>query len=140
MEYLESVQVIDRERSRWTLATPISPLTWEAEIYREQQDELISWRSMPDSTITHAGTIRFEESTGGRGTRVSLTISYSPPLGAVGGAVAKLLPQEPGRVSADALRKFKQLMETGEIATSRVRRDAMSNQLQATAASNGRSY
>jgi uncharacterized membrane protein len=139
MDYLDSVEVLNRERSRWTLQLPIAPLVWEAEIYQEQPGDLLSWRSTPDAPITHAGTVRFDDATGGRGTKVSLVINYSPPLGKLGAAAAHLLPQDPRRQAVDALRKLKQLMETGEIATSRIRRDAMANHLTAAGASTGRS-
>jgi uncharacterized membrane protein len=138
MDYLESVEVIDRQRSRWTLQLPVAQLVWEAEIYQEHPGELLSWRSMSDAPITHAGTVTFEDATGGRGTQVSLIINYAPPLGHLGAAAAKLLPQEPGRLATDALRKFKQLMETGEIATSQIRRDGMANQMKPSPSADGR--
>jgi len=129
MDYLESVETLDERRSRWTLKLPIGTLEWQAEIYNEVPNELIAWRSLPESRVQHAGSVRFSDATGGRGTIVRAEINYAPPLGRLGEAAALLMPQEPGRLATDALRKLKQLMEAGEITTSRFTRDAMANQL-----------
>lgn len=44
-------------------------------------------------------------------------IEYNPPGGAIGAAGAKLFGEEPEQQIGDDLRRFKQLMEAGEIAT-----------------------
>ena len=55
---------------------------------------------------------------GGRGTWVSATILYDPPSGIIGKVVARMFQREPAIQARRDLRRFKQLMETGEIATS----------------------
>jgi uncharacterized membrane protein len=42
---------------------------------------------------------------------------YRPPAGVVGATVAKLLGKAPWRQIKDDLRRFKQIMETGEVIT-----------------------
>jgi hypothetical protein len=44
-------------------------------------------------------------------------MQYHPPAGSMGAAVAKLLGEEPSGQVHEALRNFKQMMETGEIAS-----------------------
>jgi uncharacterized membrane protein len=44
-------------------------------------------------------------------------MEYEPPGGAVAGAIAKLFGEEPEQQIGDELNRLKQLMETGEIAT-----------------------
>ena len=75
------------------------------------------------SEIETSGEVRFEDAPGERGTRVSLVMAYDPPAGALGRAVAKLFLREPQVQARHDLKRFKMLMETGEIATSARTRD-----------------
>ena len=65
----------------------------------------------------NAGYVRFERALGGRGTVVRVALQYNPPAGRLGAALATLLGEKPGSLIEEALRKFKQIVETGEIAT-----------------------
>lgn len=122
MENLQSVEDLGGGRSRWTILAPEGNVTIESEIAQEQENELIAWRSLDGSDIETEGRVTFRDAPGGRGTHVGLIIAYKPPLGAAGQAVAKLLQREPSIQARRDLRRFKSLMETGEIATSRNRR------------------
>ncbi len=51
------------------------------------------------------------------GTRVTVHLQYNPPGGKLGAAVAKLFGEEPNQTIREDLRRFKQLMEAGEIPT-----------------------
>ena len=86
-----------------------------AEIIEDRPNELISWRSTDDATVSNAGTVRFTQAPGGRGTEVHVELSYDPPAGAVGATIAKLLGEEPSQQVDGDLRRFKQVMETGEV-------------------------
>jgi hypothetical protein len=44
-------------------------------------------------------------------------VNYNPPAGRIGGALAQLLGADPGHLIKEDLRRLKQMMETGEIAT-----------------------
>ncbi|MEJ7749164.1 MAG: SRPBCC family protein [Candidatus Limnocylindrales bacterium] len=119
MRHLEDVRVIDERRSHWTVKAPAGmTVEWDAEISAEEQDRSISWRAMPDSTVRHEGTVRFEPAPGDRGTEVHVELLYAPPLGPIGVALAKLLGEEPAQQVSDDLRRFKQVMETGQVVTS----------------------
>jgi uncharacterized membrane protein len=76
---------------------------------------MVGWRSLPGADIDNAGYVRFERAGGGRGTVVRVALQYNPPAGKFGAAAATLLGERPESLIQEALRKFKQLMETGEI-------------------------
>jgi uncharacterized membrane protein len=115
-ENVLSVKVIDHTRSRWTLKVPGGvTLTWNAEITVDRENEMIGWRSLDGAAIDNAGYVRFERATGGRGTVVRVALQYNPPAGRLGAAVSTLFGERPASQIQEALRKFKQVMETGEI-------------------------
>ena len=125
MENIESVTEVNERRSHWVVRAPAgTTLEWDSAIVEDIPDELISWQSEPGADITHSGRIDFRDAQGGRGTLVTATIAYDPPAGAVGKLVAKLFQREPKIQARRDLRRFKQFMETGEIATSRMNADA----------------
>jgi uncharacterized membrane protein len=118
MNHLESVTVQDDTHSHWVAKAPLGrTASWDAEIINETPGHLIAWRSVPGSGVASAGTVRFEPATGGRGTEVRVNLEYNPPAGAIGAAVARLLGEEPRIQVAEDLRRFKNLMETGEVPT-----------------------
>jgi len=111
------VKVIDNTRSVWTLRGPGGiQLMWTAEITIDRENEMIGWRSVGRADLDNAGYIRFDRATGGRGTIVTVALQYNPPAGKLGAVVATLLGEKPATQIEEALRKFKQLMEAGEIA------------------------
>lgn len=119
MKHLEAVQVTAEGRSHWQATAPAgATVEWDAEIVDDRPNELISWRSLPGSTVDNAGTVRFSPAPGDRGTEIRVALSYDPPGGALGAIVAKLFGEEPGQQVHDDLRRFKQIMETGEITQS----------------------
>lgn len=118
MNHLESVQTLDETRSRWKAKAPMGvSVEWDAEIVDDRPNELIAWTSVADADIDNSGFVRFKPAPGDRGTEVKVVLEYSMPGGALAAAVAKLFGEEPEQQIGDALNKFKQLMETGEIAT-----------------------
>ncbi|GAA0733087.1 SRPBCC family protein [Sphingomonas japonica] len=118
MENLKSVDHIEGKRSRWTITGPVGDVIVESEIAEERSGELIAWRSVEGSGVDTEGRVAFRDAPGGRGTQVELIVAYKPPMGRAGQAVAKLLQREPAQQARRDLRRFKSLMETGEIATS----------------------
>ena len=124
MDHLEAVTVIDETRSRWVAKGPAGTrVEWEAVIHNEIDDELIAWRSLPGSEINNAGSVHFTPTDDGSGTEVRVVLSYEPPAGKLGVAVAKLLGEEPSNQVAEDLRRLKQVMESAEVVTgSRARR------------------
>jgi uncharacterized membrane protein len=118
MRHLESVERTGENTWRWTARAPAGQtVSWDAEITMEMPDRLIAWRSLEGSTVWHQGAVEFLRATGGRGTVVKVSMKYDPPAGALGKAVARLFREEPSQQVAEDLRRFKQLMEAGEIST-----------------------
>lgn len=118
MNHLQSVRVLDGKRSSWKAKGPLGKsVEWEAEMIADRPNELIAWRSLPGSQVYNSGVVTFEKATGGRGTVVRVEMSYRPPAGSLGVAVAQAFRREPGTEVQDSLRYFKQIMETGSIPT-----------------------
>jgi len=89
----------------------------ETRIAREIENELIAWRSNEGSDIDTEGRVTFADAPGERGTRVGLIIAYKPKGGALGQTIATLMQRSPELQARHDLKRFKMLMETGEIAT-----------------------
>jgi len=121
MLHLRSVTPLggDDRRSRWEANAPLRrSVTWEAELTSEEPGRRIAWKSLPGSAIDNAGTVHFAPAPGDRGTEVKVVLHYSVPGGRLGQAVAKLLGEEPEQQVRDDLRRFKQVMETGDVVRS----------------------
>lgn len=120
VDRLESARAIDAVRSHWVLRGPGDvSFEWEAELIRDVPDDTLAWRTTPDAAFPHAGAITFTELPHGRGTQVRLTVSYLPPGGVLGTAIGHLAGDEVRTFLRLALHRFRQLMETGEIPTTR---------------------
>jgi uncharacterized membrane protein len=118
MKNLESVEVTTDNRSRWTARGLAGKnIRWDAEIVEDKPGERIGWRSLEGAAVNNSGSVGFEQAPGGRGTLVTIEMQYSPPAGAFGATVAKLLGRAPEQEVEEDLRRFKQMMETGEIIT-----------------------
>jgi uncharacterized membrane protein len=126
MENIESVNILDGNRSHWVVRGPAnSDLEWDSEITEDVPGEVIAWRSVEGASVQNSGRVEFRESSNGRGTVVSVTIVYDPPAGKLGKAFAKIFRREPKIQARQELRRFKQLMETGELSTAAISPDAV---------------
>jgi uncharacterized membrane protein len=122
--YLVSVTPAGDGRTRWVVAGPGGlRASWEAELTADEPGRLIAWRSAPGSSVDIAGSVRFLTAPGGRGTEIKVVLSYAPPGGKLGAAAAALAGGGGDRLVREALRRFKQLVETGEIADASMRRE-----------------
>lgn len=118
MEHLQSVTQSTGKCSHWVAKAPAGmTVEWDAEIITERENELIAWKSLEGADVDNAGVVRFTKAPGDRGTEVHVTLRYNPPAGRVGALAAKLFGEEPQQQINEDLRRFKQVMETGEIAT-----------------------
>ena len=117
MRHLKSVHS-SPERLHWVSTGPLGKtFSWDAEILEDQENELISWRSLPGSEVENQGLVRFQAAPEGRGTEMRVELFYRPPAGRLGAAFAMLFGEEPEQQIREDLRRFKELMEAGEIAT-----------------------
>lgn len=118
MENVESIQMLENGRTYWTVKGPAGKsVSWEAEIINEEPDRVIGWRSLEGAEVHNAGSVRFTPAPGDRGTEIHVQLEYAPPAGKAGEIVAKLFGKDPSQQVAGDLRRLKQLLETGEIAT-----------------------
>ena len=118
MKHLESVTKIDDTRSHWVAKAPLGrSVEWDAEITDEMESELIAWQSTQRADIENAGSVRFVDAPGGRGTEVKVNLRYEAPGGLVGATFAKIFGEAPEQQVREDLRHFKQIMEVGEAPT-----------------------
>lgn len=118
MKHLKSVTVISDKRSHWIANAPLgASVEWDADIVNEQENYFIAWASVEGADVDNSGFVRFQPAPQGRGTEVKVVIEYNPPGGAIGAGIAKLFGEEPEQQVGDDLRRFKMMMEAGEIAT-----------------------
>jgi uncharacterized membrane protein len=125
MENIERVERLGDTRMRWTVAAPAGrSATIETETFDARKDEFFAWRSVEGSDLEMHGRVEFRDAPGGRGTEVTAEIEYVPPGGSLGRTLAKLFQREPRVQVRHDLKRLKMLLETGEIATNRNRKDA----------------
>lgn len=116
MENVENVEVIDETHSAWSVKGPAGiSFTWNARVTEDIPGQRIAWTSDENARVRNTGWVEFRDAPHDRGTEVRALILYEPPAGQAGRAVAKLLHREPGVQMRRDLRRFKQLMEAGEI-------------------------
>lgn len=117
MHHLESVERVTDTLSRWRAKGPAgTTVEWNAEIINEVPNQVIGWKSIEGSDVVSAGSVNFDSDGAGRGTRVRVRLQYSPPGGKAGAAMAWLFGRDAATEIREDLRRFKQLIETGEIA------------------------
>ena len=116
MRHLESVQEIDSRRSHWEAKIPNNLVTikWDAEIVKDEENSLLSWQSLPGSTIENAGKVEFRNALGDRGTDLRIMITYRPPAGNLGTQVARLFNPMFEKIVKEDVTNFKQFIELKE--------------------------
>jgi uncharacterized membrane protein len=120
MQHLESVERVTDTLSRWRARGPGGKVVeWNAEIINEVPNKVIGWRSIEGSDVVSAGSVNFEDAGPGRGTHVRVHMQYSPPGGKVGAAVARLIGRDAASDIREDLRRFKQIVEAGEVPTTK---------------------
>ena len=117
MENVVRIDDLGEGKSHWVVKAPAGKtVEWDATITDDQPGRSLSWQSGEGADVPNSGRVAFDHA-GARGTIVTATIAYDPPAGVVGKVIAKLFQREPAIQARRDLRRFKQLMETGEIAT-----------------------
>ena len=114
-----TVRASEGGTTHWQVAGPLGQsLDWETETTGDHPGEATGWQSLPGARVPSEGSIRFRPATGGRGTVATLRVRFDRPGGLIGDAAAKLLGGlVPATIADTALRRFKSLVETGEIPT-----------------------
>ena len=120
MVHLKSVRELDSRRSEWVAAGPGQrEVRWNAEITEDTANQRIAWRSLPDSDVQTSGSVDFRADPQGRGTFVSANVQYAIPGGTLMSGLAGFFGKNPEFGVREDVRRFKQLLETGEVPTTR---------------------
>jgi uncharacterized membrane protein len=114
MSNVREIRLREDGTSHWIVAGPAGiPVEWDAVTTRSVPHREIAWKTLPGATVEHAGIVRFEPTP--EGTRVHVRMSYNPPAGALGHAVAQLFGADPkSEMDADLMR-MKTLIESRKI-------------------------
>ena len=119
MYHLLNVEDLGGNRTHWVAKAPGGEVEWDAEITEDVPDERISWRTVGENAdVEHSGSVSFVPAPGDRGTEVHVRLTYDPPGGKAGALFAKLFGEEPGQQINEDLRRFKQVLEVGEVVRS----------------------
>jgi uncharacterized membrane protein len=114
---VESISVMPEGRWRWRLKPVKSAqLTWDTKAIKSEPPNFMSWKSVPSAPLDHAGSITFKDAPAGRGTEALLTLAWIAK-GGVLQALSGVIGKGAGWHASEALRRAKQLLETGELST-----------------------
>jgi len=113
MTHLQTVEVLDGRRSRWTVKAPAGTVSWEAELTADEPGQRLAWQSLPGAAVENHGEVLFRPAPGDRGTEVIVRLAYRPPAGTAGAVVARLTGEEPAQQLRDDLMRFKREQELG---------------------------
>lgn len=120
IEGLIEVKQITPTRSKWTVLGPgNTPCSWESDLIVDEPGQRLSWRTVGDLDLASAGTVHFRELAADRGTLVRVSIEYAPPGGTFGDVIALGFGNDPATYIRAALHRFRQFMETGEVAVAK---------------------
>jgi uncharacterized membrane protein len=112
MEHIESVQTYGNNRSHWVAKGPAGKsVEWDAEITAEIPDRMIAWASLPGADVPNSGSVTFERAPGDRGTILRVELTYQPPGGFLGHAMAKIFGEAPDQQMRSDLRRLKRVVE-----------------------------
>ncbi|HEY3360180.1 MAG TPA: SRPBCC family protein [Polyangia bacterium] len=113
MEHVKQVERRDEWRSHWIVAGPVdTPIEFDAEVTRIIPGRLLAWKTPADAPVKHSGIVQFAEVADG--TRIDVRLSYTPPAGILGHAVASLFGVDPEKALDDDMLRFKALLEQGK--------------------------
>ena len=115
MKHLRSVEVLDEKTSEWTATGPgnVGALSWKSEIVKDDPGAMLSWQSLPGSSIENAGKVTFEDS-GKSATQLNVVISYHAPLGLLGEAAGRWINPLFENMIRDDIQNFKEYIESGK--------------------------
>ncbi len=116
MAGVAEVSRLDDTHLRWRLKGPLGlRVRWDSIVTAEVPNELLAWRTTERSLMRHSGVVRFRPNGDDQHTVVEITLTYHPPAGPLGRAVASLMRLNPKtRLDAELLR-MKTFMETGTL-------------------------
>lgn len=125
MQGIESVTMTSDRISHWVARGPGNVrVEWDAETVEDVPGQRISWRSLESSEIGNEGTISFNEAPAGRGTELKVHMGYFPSRGVASTVKTQVAKMVTPRQIEEDLKRFKQVVETGEISTASTLQEA----------------
>ncbi len=116
MQHLDRVRQTSDRVSHWVAKAPLGrTVEWDAEIISDEPGERIGWRSLAGADVNNAGSVHFKDAAANRGTEVKVELQFIPPGGVLGSLVAKIMGEHPEQQVEEDLRRFKMMLETGEV-------------------------
>ena len=117
MNWLESVRDLGNGLTQWTARLPIGgTITWTAVTTEDRPSQRIAWRTVEKAKVPNRGTVVFKPTLNGMGTEIEVQMQYDVPGSKrLGALFAKLASKE--QINGD-LKRFKQVLETGEVVRS----------------------
>jgi uncharacterized membrane protein len=107
--------------SIWKVAGPVgSTIEFQSRVTQDIPNDMIAWETLPESQVRSAGFVRFDENRDGS-TRVTVQMTYLPPAGVAGHAVAQLFGVDPRQAMHEDLIRLKTLLEEGKTSTDETR-------------------
>lgn len=111
----------DGGTSHWMARLGPVKAEWDAKLVIDEPASRLAWETLPDSEWTHSGDVTFRPAPGGRGTEMRVQLRIAPRAGRMLLRAAPFLRGLTRITLGNELRRFKQLVETGEIATNAMR-------------------
>ncbi len=112
IDHIDSVEDLGEGHNRWTIKTPVGNIRWESEIIEDKENEVIRWRSMPDSRVKNSGSLSLEEKEGSNATEATVELRYNPPVGHDSFLEHEILEVITHVQMKDDLRNLKRIMES----------------------------
>jgi uncharacterized membrane protein len=122
MEHVRSVKRLDRNRMVWSRVHPeAGVLEWTTEVTSEVPNQSISWRAISPNGSEYdlSQNLVLSQAGSQQGTLVTFTLQYKMHTGLLHSGAPIIIGPDPVRYVRESLRKFKMLLEAGEIATIR---------------------
>jgi uncharacterized membrane protein len=114
MSHVQEVRDLGNGRSHWVVDGPAGQtVEWDAVTTEMERDHVLAWESLPGAQVHNAGRVRFQPS-GDNATRLDIFLSYRPPAGVIGQAVAAFFGTDPKSALDDDMVRFKSLLEAGK--------------------------
>lgn len=113
MSNVKEIQDLGEGRSHWVVSGPGGvQLEWDSRLTEAERPHVLSWTSESNSPVQHSGTVRLEPA--GDGTRANVHMTYTPPAGTIGHAVASLFNGNPKQQLDEDLLRMKAFIESGK--------------------------
>jgi uncharacterized membrane protein len=114
MPSVQRVRDLGNGRYHWEVEGPGGvTVEWDAHLTNLEPNREIAWTSEPGSMVYHSGMVHFSP-TSDNTTRIDVHLSYTPPAGALGHAVATVFGSNPKQQLDEALVRLKSLIEEGK--------------------------